>query len=221
MHTGEKDDGGADDGDPVQFWDSLYRERDQVWSGKPNPVLVSQTPDLVPGLAVDLGCGEGADAIWLAQRGWRVTAVDISDVALRRAAEHATEAGVADLIDWRLQDLAAWTPDESYDLVSAQFLHSPVELPRDGILRTAASAVAPGGTLLVVGHASFPPWSRHPEPEEPLPTAEELVGTLGLDPVAWQVEVVDSPSRHVTGPEGEEAVLIDSVLRARRRAAGE
>ncbi|NKX54828.1 SAM-dependent methyltransferase [Arthrobacter mobilis] len=199
-----------------QFWDSFYRERGQVWSGKPNPVLVREAAGLAPGLALDLGCGEGADAIWLAQQGWRVTAVDISAVALRRAAGHGTDAGVADRIDWQQQDLAAWTPDGSYDLVSAQFLHSPVELPREKILHTAAAAVAPGGTLLVVGHESFPPWSRHPEPDVPLPTAAELVRSLGLDDGNWRLEVVDSSSREVTGPDGQQAVLADSVLRARR-----
>ncbi|MFD1213721.1 SAM-dependent methyltransferase [Arthrobacter sp. GCM10027362] len=199
-----------------QFWDSFYQEREQVWSGKPNPVLVREAAGLAPGLALDLGCGEGADAIWLAGQGWRVTAVDISAVALRRAAAHAAERGVAGRIDWRQQDLSAWTPEESYDLVSAQFLHSPIELPRETILRTAAAAVVPGGTLLVVGHESFPPWSRHPEPEVPLPTAAELVRSLGLDDGTWRLEVVDSSSRDVTGPDGQQAVLADSVLRARR-----
>lgn len=84
----------------AQFWDDFYAEKDTVWSGKPNALLVRQVADLPPGTVLDLGCGEGGDAIWLAQRGWRVTAVDVSDVALRRGAAHAKEAGVADAIDW-------------------------------------------------------------------------------------------------------------------------
>jgi len=199
-----------------EFWESFYSERDQVWSGKPNAMLVREASGLTPGTALDLGCGEGADAIWLASQGWQVTGIDVSAVALERAAQHAADAGVAGRIQWRRLDLADWEPDGRYDLVSAQFLHSPVELPRNGVLSTAARAVAPGGRLLVVGHESFPPWSRHPEPDEPLPTAAELAAALGLQSPAWVLETVDSVTRDVTGPEGEAGTLTDSVLRARR-----
>jgi SAM-dependent methyltransferase len=203
---------------PEEFWDSFYRERTQVWSGNPNKFLVREAGGLTPGSALDLGCGEGADAIWLAQQGWSVTAVDISAVALGRGAAHAAGLGLAGRIDWQQHDLAAWTPAAAYDLVSAQFLHSPVDFPREDVLRTAAGAVAPGGTLLVVGHEAFPPWSRHPAPEVPLPRPAELVERLGLDAGRWQVETADSPSREVTGPDGQLAALTDSVLRARRLA---
>jgi SAM-dependent methyltransferase len=198
------------------FWDGFYAERDKVWSGRPNGALVREVSNLRPGTAVDLGCGEGADAIWLAARGWEVTGVDVSEVALGRAARHAEAEGVAGRIDWQRLDLAEWTADRRFDLVSVQFLHSPTELPRNRILEAAAAAVAPGGTLLIVGHESFPPWSRHPEPEEPLPTAPEVAAGLGLGQPGWELETADSLEREVTGPDGQTATLADSVLRARR-----
>ena len=86
------------------FWNSFYAEHDQIWSGRPNVVLVDEVSDLPSGRALDLGCGEGADAIWLAQQGWTVTAADISSVALGRAAQHAKDAGVDGRIDWQQHD---------------------------------------------------------------------------------------------------------------------
>jgi 2-polyprenyl-3-methyl-5-hydroxy-6-metoxy-1,4-benzoquinol methylase len=109
-----------------QFWDGFYQEREHVWSGRPNPLLVREVASLTPGTALDLGCGEGADAIWLAEQGWRVTAVDISETALDRAAARAMEAGIRDGIVWTRHDLSQSFPAGVFDLVSAQFFHSPV-----------------------------------------------------------------------------------------------
>ncbi|MEA5454952.1 class I SAM-dependent methyltransferase [Sinomonas sp. JGH33] len=204
---------------PSEFWDGFYRERERVWSGKPNASLVREVGALAPGRALELGCGEGADAIWLAQRGWTVTGIDISAVALGRAAQHAEDAGVADRVTWLHRDLAEWDPEAEYELVSAQFLHSPVELPRARILRSAAAAVAPGGLLFVVGHAAFPPWhsneEAHGEGAE-LPTAEELAVSLGLRADEWSIEATTAEGREAVGPEGERVVLTDAVLKARR-----
>lgn len=141
--------------DPQSFWEQLYNERDQVWSGRVNAVLEQEARDLTPGRALDLGCGEGGDALWLTERGWRVTAVDISQTAVDRAAAEAARRGLA--VDWQRVDLAASLPPGPYDLVSAQFLQSPVALPRSEVLRRAAAEVAAGGTLLVVG---MPPRHR-------------------------------------------------------------
>jgi 2-polyprenyl-3-methyl-5-hydroxy-6-metoxy-1,4-benzoquinol methylase len=121
-----------------QAWDERYRESDRIWSGNPNVVLVAEVLDLAPGRALDLGCGEGADAVWLARRGWQVTAVDISGVALSRAASHAAEAGVE--IDWQRHDLEQSFPAGEFDLISAQFLHFWEEFDREKILRRAAGA---------------------------------------------------------------------------------
>lgn len=202
-----------------EFWDSFYSERERIWSGKPNPALVREVETVAPARALDLGCGEGADAIWLAERGWTVTGVDVSAVALSRAQQHAEDAGVANRVRWLERDLALWEPEGEYELVSAQFLHSPIELPRERILRGAAEVVAPGGLLLVVGHTAFPPWGRHRHADEAeLPTAEELAMALGLRAGGWEVETT-SEGREVTGPEGQTAIMTDAVLRARRLGA--
>ncbi|WP_375155137.1 methyltransferase domain-containing protein [Micromonospora sp. 4G55] len=138
---------GADgvDAETARHWDELYQRRERIWSGRANPHLVDVVDPLPAGTALDLGCGEGADAIWLAGRGWRVTAVDVSTTALDRAAAEAAEAGVADRIDFQRHDLTRTFPEGVFDLVSAQFLQSPLEFPRAEVLRAAARAVAPGG----------------------------------------------------------------------------
>jgi 2-polyprenyl-3-methyl-5-hydroxy-6-metoxy-1,4-benzoquinol methylase len=124
-----------------RFWEGHYHRRERVWSGRPNPVLVEVVGGLRPGTALDLGCGEGGDAIWLARQGWRVTAVDVSATALDRAAADAATAGIADRIDLRQHDLALAFPPGAFDLVSAKYLHSPIEFPRARVLQEAASAV--------------------------------------------------------------------------------
>lgn len=139
-----------------EYWDERYGGTERIWSGRPNVALVREVTGLAPGTALDLGCGEGGDAIWLAGQGWRVVGTDVSRRALERAAGHAERAGVADRVEWRRHDLAVDFPAGRFDLVSAHFLHSPVEMPREEILRSAAAAVAPGGVLLVVGHAGWP-----------------------------------------------------------------
>ena len=142
--------------DPAEFWEDFYRPGQQPWSGRPNQVLVTELADQPRsgrrGTALDLGCGAGADAIWLAQQGWTVTGVDISAAALDHAATEADAAGVADRIEWLQRDLDGGLPDGTWDLVAAAYLHSPVELQREKVLRRAAAAVAPGGTLIVIGH---------------------------------------------------------------------
>ncbi|TLM71168.1 bifunctional 2-polyprenyl-6-hydroxyphenol methylase/3-demethylubiquinol 3-O-methyltransferase UbiG [Pseudarthrobacter sp. NamB4] len=215
--------------DAASVWDERYRTKARLWSGKPNPQLVREAGGLRPGKALDLGCGEGADAIWLAQQGWTVTAVDVSAVALERArahekaalareSVHAAEGAITSRITWQQADLEHWDPGNSYDLVTSQFLHSE-ELAWQGPLRTAASAVKPGGTLLIVGHHPdrLPPWgSDHHNHREMFYTGDELVQELGLDAPEWQLEVLTSRERPVTGPEGQRATIADVVLRATR-----
>ncbi|WP_229796335.1 class I SAM-dependent methyltransferase, partial [Saccharothrix coeruleofusca] len=104
----------------VQFWEQMYRSRERLFSGAPNGVLVTEVADLPPGQALDVGCGEGGDALWLARRGWRVTAVDISHTALSRAA--AAGADVAGRVAWKHGDLTATPPPAgAFDLVSIQY----------------------------------------------------------------------------------------------------
>ncbi|WP_326614190.1 methyltransferase domain-containing protein [Streptomyces scopuliridis] len=201
---------------PEKFWEDFYRAKDAVWSGNANPILVREVTGLASGTALDLGCGEGADAIWLARGGWRVTAVDVSSTALDRAAGHAAAAGVADRIDWQRHDLGLSFPTGTFDLVSAQFLHSPVKIPRDRILRSAASAVAPGGTLLVAGHAGAPSWADDNTPDVRFPTTEEVLAALDLPAGRWQVERQETLERSLMSPDGRPGTGIDNLLRVRR-----
>jgi len=198
------------------FWDAHYGRHPQVWSGRPNAVLVDETADLPPGTALDLGCGEGADAIWLARRGWHVTAVDVSRTALDRG-DRLAEAGVDKLVDWQLHDLADTFPTGAYNLVTAQYLHAPIDLPRDRILRAAAAAVAPAGTLLLAGHASSPPWAPHPAPHGAFPDPADTARTIGLHDSDWMLVTCELRERPTTGPSGEPATVSDSVIKARRR----
>ncbi|MDT0343531.1 SAM-dependent methyltransferase [Streptomyces litchfieldiae] len=202
----------------AERWDARYAESDRIWSGNPNVVLVREVKELTPGRALDLGCGEGADAVWLARQGWRVTAVDISRVALDRAAGHAAEAGVADRVDWQRRDLGESFPEGEFDLVSAQFLHTWGDMPRERILRNAAAAVAPGGVLLIVSHGGFPPWESHAHPDIHFPTPDELLESLQLPDGQWEVLLSDEHERVQTGPDGEPAHRMDNALKTRRLA---
>lgn len=133
-----------------QAWEERYSQPDRVWSGKVNHWLVEIAEGLAPGTALDLACGEGGDAVWLAGRGWEVTAVDFAGPALTRGAAAAAGAGVADRISWVQSDIASLTPEGRYDLVTMHFLHTPDLAVRDAALRAAWDAT--GGTLLVVAH---------------------------------------------------------------------
>ncbi len=201
------------------FWDERYRSASALWSGSPNPQLVAEAADLAPGAALDAGCGEGADALWLAERGWRVTAVDFSAVALERGAAQAVERGadVARRIEWLHEDLTAWVPAAaSYDLVSAQFMHLP-KRPREALFRALAAAVASGGSLLIVGHHPSDLQTAIPRP--PLPelffTASDVAALL--DPHGWDIVVSAARERAATDPAGRTVTIHDAVLRARRR----
>jgi SAM-dependent methyltransferase len=207
--TGDLDSVGA------RYWEDFYREGRANWSGNPNAVLVAEVADLDPGTALDLGCGQGDDAIWLARRGWRVTAVDVSATALARAAERAAAAGVTQAITHERHDLGATFPAGTFDLVVACYLHSPVELAREQILGRAAAAVAPGGTLLVVGHAGFPPWVEHDHSVH-FPTPDEVLDDLALAAGVWEVERCTLVDRPITDPDGNPATRPDNVLRIRR-----
>jgi SAM-dependent methyltransferase len=200
-------------------WDERYRSSDALWSGNPNPQLVTEASDLSPGTALDVGCGEGADAIWLAERGWRVSAVDFSTVALERGAARARAAGaeVAQRITWIHADLTDWIPPAgSFDLVSSQFMHLPKE-QREPLYRRLAEAVAPGGTLLIVGHHPSDMLTSIPRPavREFFFTGDEVAASL--DPNSWEIIVNAEPERSVTDPDGNGVTIHDAVLRARRR----
>jgi SAM-dependent methyltransferase len=198
-----------------QAWDERYDERPQTWSGNPNPVLVTEVAELPPGTALDAGAGEGADACWLAARGWRVTGADISNVALQRAAREAERLGLD--IEWLHLDLTREPAPGRYDLVSAQFLHLPAAA-RGVLFSHLADAVLPGGTLLIVGHDPSDMNTTVPRPNIPemFWTADEAAASLGD---SWVIEVADARPRLATDPEGRQVTIHDAVMRARRANA--
>ncbi|MDO3636938.1 class I SAM-dependent methyltransferase [Mycolicibacterium arseniciresistens] len=199
-----------------EFWDELYGARERVWSGRVNPWLAETAAPLSPGRALDLGCGEGGDTVWLAEHGWHVTAVDISPTALDRAAAAAEAAGVTARIDFQRHDLLESFPDGEFDLVSAQFLQSPLDFDRDTVLRRAVAAVAPGGVLIVVDHGAAPPWAHEMARKHRFLSVDEVIDPIGLDPAEWQRVRAEPVERSATGPDGEAGTLLDNVIVLRR-----
>lgn len=200
-----------------QFWENHYQGRNQPWSGKANAILARFTEPLPAGTALDLGCGLGGNALWLAQHGWQITAVDISSNALARAAAHAVTAGVAERISFRQHDLAQTFPTGTFDLVYALYLQSPVTSPRERILQRAAAAVSPGGLLLIVEHASVAPWSwTDPDTDTVFPTPQEALDTLELDLKKWHTAFLGAPERLVNGPNGQTATVADTIIALKR-----
>jgi len=197
------------------FWQEFYAARESVWSGNPNVALVRETSGLTPGTALDLGCGEGADSIWLATGGWRATGVDVARVALDRAAAHAEAAGVRDRVSWEQHDLDVSFPDGQFDLVTASFFHSPVAPQRTAVLRRAAAAVAPGGRLLIVSHVDLP-WAAERHPGVRFDSAEETLDSLELSSAGWEVEVVEHVDREATDHDGNRVPVTDGIVRVRR-----
>jgi SAM-dependent methyltransferase len=201
----------------AQHWDERYRSQDRLFSGNPNGVLVTEAVGLTPGRALDVGCGEGGDALWLAGRGWQVTAVDISQVALERGAAAATAAGadVAGRVIWTQADLSTTPPPGAFDLVSMQYFPLPAE-PDHTALRGLLDAVAPGGTLLIGSHdladqATYR--DRHPDFDPAAYYQPADVARLLDD--GWAVQVNETRPRTTAPPEGTHHVH-DTVLRARR-----
>jgi 2-polyprenyl-3-methyl-5-hydroxy-6-metoxy-1,4-benzoquinol methylase len=193
------------------YWETRYRNHAPHGSHPPNPQLVACARQLPPGAALDAGCGEGGNTVWLAASDWRVTAMDVSATALRRARERAESHGadVAARIDWVQADLTAWEPTTgAFDLVAALYVHPAG--PRQQLLRRLAAAVARGGTLLIVDH------DRSDVNAHAHSSADELTATL--DPQGWEIELAETRWRRDTSPRGREITLHDAVLRARRLA---
>jgi SAM-dependent methyltransferase len=192
-------------------WDRRYAEPRLVWSAEPNRFLVEELAGVPPGRALDLACGEGRNAIWLARRGWEVTGVDFSGVAVDKARRMAAEAGVDARFD--RADLAEHVPAPgSADLVALMYLQVPEPL-RATVLGRAAAALRPGGTLLWVAHDLRNLDGGHGGPRNPdvLSTPEGVAAALeGLD--VLRAEVVRRPVRTDAG----EAVALDTLVRAVR-----
>jgi SAM-dependent methyltransferase len=192
-------------------WDERYRVDELIWKAEPNRFLVEEAAGLAPGRALDLACGEGRNALWLAERGWQVTAVDFSSVGLEKARRLASERGLelvlveADVLEWE-------PPAASFDLVIVMYLHLPAGARRR-VQERAASALAPGATLLVVGHDSTNLTEGIGGPQDPavLFSPEDIVGDLdGLD-----IERAERARRPVATGSGE-VDAIDAIVRAVR-----
>lgn len=204
-----------------EFWDRRYRGHERLWSGRPNAQLVAQAGTLTPGRALDVGSGEGADAIWLAALGWTVTGVDVSPVALTRAAVHAAEVGpeIAARMQWLQVDLFSETfePFGAYELVNSQYLHLPPQW-RERAVDRMASAVTGGGSLLLVSH--HPSDLEIPGLRPNVPGLFYTASELGaqLDRSQWEIVVEAAPERSIHGPDGRPVTIRDAVLHARRRS---
>ena len=205
-------------------WDERYRAAELVWSAEPNRFAVAECADLPAGHALDLACGEGRNAIWLAERGWQVTAVDFSSVAVARAEKIAQARGVS--VAWQVADVLEYSPRECFfDLVLVMYLHMPWSDMRVAI-GSAARAVAPGGMFLFVGHDRDNLEHGHGGPRDPavLYSPEQVAGELAAFTIerAERVRRRIAPSsdrtthRH-TGPDSSDDVFaIDNLVRAMR-----
>jgi len=193
----------------AEAWNARYAQKELVWSAGPNRFLVAEVAELPPGRALDLACGEGRNAIWLAEQGWQVTGVDFADVAIEKARAIAAKRGVD--VDFRVADLLAFEPPEqAFDLVIVFYLQL-VAGELGPVLERAARAVAPGGTFLLVGHDSRNLTDGHGGPQDPrvLFRPEDFVAAIG-DLEVERAEPVERPV------EAEGAVAIDALVRARR-----
>ncbi|WP_369809789.1 class I SAM-dependent methyltransferase [Parafrankia sp. EUN1f] len=197
-------------------WDRRYVERERLWSGQPNGALVAEVRGLTPGRVLDVGCGEGADAVWLANRGWDVTALEVSGVALRRAAEHARDAGVT--VRWVHAELSeaaqAAVPPASFDLVSAQY-PALLRTPDAAAERALLAAVTPGGLLLLVHHAGMDVQPVHDGGFNPADYVWPSMVAALLDD-DWVVECDEQRPRIAPGGGAGAHHTDDVVLRARR-----
>lgn len=198
-----------------EYWEARYSSGNRVWSGRPNQAVVDEVTGLTPGRALDVAAGEGGDAIWLAEQGWAVTALDHAQAAVDRGASHAAERGVGDRLTWVRADARTWHTDERFDLVTSAYLHLPAGT-REPWLASVAQLVAPGGTLLVVAH-HVSDIDVVPRPDAPELFAEASDLAALLDAGSWDVVTAETRPRAAVDPEGRPVTVHDAVLRARRR----
>jgi SAM-dependent methyltransferase len=190
-------------------WDARYSKAGLLWSAKPNRFLVAEVSDLPPGNGLDLACGEGQNTIWLAGLGWQMLGVDFSQVAIRKARERAEREERA--VDFVCEDVVTYKPQSgAFDLVALLYLHVPAD-ERRVVLERAASAVAPGGTFLLLGHDLTNITDGVGGPSNPsiLYTPDDIAAELpGLE--------IEKAERVLRDVAGEERDAIDALVRARR-----
>jgi SAM-dependent methyltransferase len=200
------------------FWEerwsrALREHEDRVRQRPPNAHLTAEVGDLPPGRALDAGCGHGSDALWLAARGWQVTAVDFAATALAYARTTAEAMGpeLAERIDWVEGDLETWTPrPDGYDLVACLYVHAAGSV--EELVRRLATGVARGGTLLLAGHRPIDPATGAATAAAGQVQVSVEAALAALDPEQWELAVAEERPRPVVGSG------VDAVIRARRRA---
>lgn len=239
--------------DSVASWEARYTESDRIWSGNANAALVSVIGGLgnlttnSPLTSLDIGCGEGADAIWLAERGWHATGIDVSPTAISRAEAAARSRGIA--VEFAAADVRQWSGADDgqgdgagggYDLVTGCFLHTRMPDTREDLLAAVAAQVKPGGLLFLLSHAAMPPWAQdhdhgegghdshgeggheHDHSHDPVTPESDLAILEALtsedgSPIRWIPVIGDVRTRQATGPDGQVAELEDSIVLVRRR----
>ena len=219
------------------YWEQHWEQTSSGGPGAmdenpPNPYLVRGAGSLLPGTALDAGCGTGAEAIWLATQGWQVTAADIAADALARAARRAAGSGVSERVSWIEADLTVWDPGMQFDLVTTNYAHPAI--PQLAFYERISTWVAPGGSLLIVGHLHTDTNSTghghhgqghdghghdgHLEEHPPAEASVTLTGiTAGLDSTKWDIVTAEEHVRTLARPEGRPVPLHDVVVRATRR----
>jgi SAM-dependent methyltransferase len=193
-----------------KVWDERYAGRELLWTAEPNRFVVQEASTLMPGRALDVACGEGRHAVWLAERGWQVTGVDFSRVGIEKARQLEDLRGVH--VDWVVADLVEYRPeDQAFQLVIVLYLQLPAAL-RGPIVRRAASAVASNGEFLLVGHDSSNITRGYGGPQDPtvLYTAEEVV--RDLRGTGLRIEREERVERPVETPAGARLALDAFVL---------
>ncbi|MGO2558561.1 class I SAM-dependent methyltransferase [Brachybacterium sp.] len=205
----------TEDLSPTEYWEQRYSGREPIWSGKVNETMASVVRDVTPGTSIDLGCGEGGDVLWLAEQRWQAHGLDISATAVDRARDAAAARGL-ETATFTATDLSTWEPDpDSADLVTASFFQSTVALDRTAILRRAASALRPGGHLVVTSHAAPPSWAAdHPAR---MVSIDEEVAQLAQPAEEWTVVTAEERPRAALDPEGHAGEHLDAVLVLQRR----
>ncbi|MGP5056500.1 class I SAM-dependent methyltransferase [Brachybacterium paraconglomeratum] len=200
---------------PTEYWEQRYSGSERIWSGKVNATMASVVAELSPGTAIDLGCGEGGDVLWLAEQGWTAHGLDISTVAVGRAREEAAVRGL-DGASFDAVDLDAWEPKPaSVDLVTASFFQSSVALDRIAIRRRAMTALRTGGRLVTISHAAPPSWAK--DHTAKMVSVQDEAAQLGGSAEEWEVELAEERPRAATAPDGSAGEHLDAVLVLRRR----
>jgi SAM-dependent methyltransferase len=196
----------------ARAWDERYASAALVWSAEPNRFVAAELADLPPGRALDLAAGEGRNAIWLARRGWQVTAADFSSVALDKGRRLAGETPVR----WVVADATTWDEPASYELVLLAYLQLAAP-ERRAAVRAAYASLVPGGTFLLVAHDSANLAEGTGGPQDPavLMTAEDVLTDLGGEP--FDVVRAERVERPVPQPDGGSLTALDALVRLVRR----